>query len=163
MKNKNHLPLYGVGPVCVFFMIIFLIITVLLRHFGYLESGEVQNFHLLFRIIGIALSAIGIFIWIKAVIIEKIDEGIKDNHLITTGIYAWTRNPIYFAIAICLTGVGLLFTNFWFFLLPFFFWLDITLFMIFSEEKWLRNLYGKEYEEYCKRVNRCIPWFPQKK
>ncbi len=22
----------------------------------------------------------------------------------------------------------------------------------------LYNLYGKEYDDYCKRVNRCIPW-----
>ena len=26
-----------------------------------------------------------------------------------------------------------------------------------QEEKWLRELYGQEYEDYCKRVNRCIP------
>lgn len=26
----------------------------------------------------------------------------------------------------------------------------------------LRDLYGKEYEEYCERVNRCIPWFKRK-
>lgn len=25
-------------------------------------------------------------------------------------------------------------------------------------KKWLKNLYGREYEEYCRRVNRCIPW-----
>jgi protein-S-isoprenylcysteine O-methyltransferase Ste14 len=27
-----------------------------------------------------------------------------------------------------------------------------------TEEKWLLDLYGKEYEEYKKRVNRCIPF-----
>ncbi len=31
-----------------------------------------------------------------------------------------------------------------------------------SEEKWLRNLYGTEYDAYCKRVNRTWPWFPKK-
>ena len=30
------------------------------------------------------------------------------------------------------------------------------------EEKWLRDMYGKEYEDYCKRVNRCWPWLPVK-
>ena len=27
-----------------------------------------------------------------------------------------------------------------------------------TEEKWLRNLYGQDYADYMKRVNRCIPW-----
>ena len=31
-----------------------------------------------------------------------------------------------------------------------------------TEEKWLANLYGQEYIDYCKRVNRCIPWLPRK-
>ena len=31
-----------------------------------------------------------------------------------------------------------------------------------TEEKWLLNLYGDEYGQYLKRVNRCIPWFPKK-
>ena len=30
-----------------------------------------------------------------------------------------------------------------------------------TEEKWLRNLYGTEYDAYCKRGNRTWPWFPK--
>ena len=30
-----------------------------------------------------------------------------------------------------------------------------------TEEKWLEELYGQEYIDYCKKVNRCIPWFPK--
>ena len=37
----------------------------------------------------------------------------------------------------------------------------IVLLMKCTEEKWLKNLYGVEYEEYCRSVNRCIPWFPK--
>lgn len=29
--------------------------------------------------------------------------------------------------------------------------------MMLTEEKWLQKEFGKEYEEYKKRVNRCIP------
>lgn len=35
----------------------------------------------------------------------------------------------------------------------------MTVFLINTEEKWLRKQYGQEYENYCKKVNRCIPWF----
>lgn len=34
--------------------------------------------------------------------------------------------------------------------------------MIFTEEKWLRKTFGAEYDAYCKRVNRCIPWIPER-
>ena len=34
--------------------------------------------------------------------------------------------------------------------------------LVVTEEKWLRDLYGKQYEDYCNRVNRCSPWFRNK-
>ena len=48
-----------------------------------------------------------------------------------------------------------------FLILPFAYWLFLTILLKNTEEKWLRELYGKEYEEYCRRVNRCWPWFPK--
>ena len=41
-------------------------------------------------------------------------------------------------------------------------WLIMTIALKNTEEKWLLDLYGNEYEEYKKRVNRCIPWFPKR-
>ena len=32
-----------------------------------------------------------------------------------------------------------------------------------TEEKWPLNLYGQAYQDYCKRVNRCLPKIPEKK
>ena len=31
-----------------------------------------------------------------------------------------------------------------------------------GDNVWLLELYGNEYTDYCKRVNRCIPWFSKK-
>jgi protein-S-isoprenylcysteine O-methyltransferase Ste14 len=42
------------------------------------------------------------------------------------------------------------------------FWAFLTVLMKATEEKWLRDLYGQEFEEYCARTNRCIPWFPKR-
>lgn len=41
-------------------------------------------------------------------------------------------------------------------------WSYMSLLLVVTEEKWLRDLYGKQYEDYCNRVNRCIPWFRKK-
>ena len=42
------------------------------------------------------------------------------------------------------------------------FWALLTVMMQTVEEKWLLDEFGDEYKEYCKRVNRCIPWFPKR-
>ena len=47
-------------------------------------------------------------------------------------------------------------------LLPFVFWWLMGFMMRHTEEKWLRRLYGAEYDAYCRRVNRTWPWFPKK-
>ena len=96
--------------------------------------------------------------WIMAVIVSRVDDNIKKNQLVTTGIYAWVRNPIYSACMFACTGVILMIGNAFFFVMPLIYWLFMTILMKHTEEKWLRDLYGQKYETYCKQVNRCIPW-----
>lgn len=163
MEEKEHLPLYGVGPLCVASMVVLLIAAILLRYFGCLESGQIEALRVPFLVLGSILIGLGVFIWIQAVIVSKIDSAILENHLVTSGIYLWVRNPIYSAIAMALTGAALLFGNIWFLVLPFLYWLDITFLMKATEEKWLAQCYGQAYLDYCKQVNRCIPWFPKTK
>ena len=163
MKKKDHLPVFGIGPVCIYLMAGLLLAGLYLDYRGIIDGGKTETFALPMRIMGVLLIAAGIFMWIMAVAIDKIGDKIVKNHLLVTGMYAYVRNPVYSAFAIALTGVCLLTANLVLLVLPVLFWLDITLLMKFTEEKWLSELYGKEYEEYCRTVNRCIPWFPKEK
>ena len=43
-------------------------------------------------------------------------------------------------------------------ILPVIDWAIMTIALINTEEKWLLDLYGNEYAEYKKHVNRFIPW-----
>lgn len=61
------------------------------------------------------------------------------------------------------TGAVLIVHNALLFVLPVLFYIAMTIVFIHTEEKWLANLYGQEYTDYCKRVNRCIPRFPKKR
>ena len=162
MKNSEHLPVYGVGPVCVYSMAGLFLAGVLLWYRGILTSGDVPGLRIPFFLLGGLLILFGIYLWVRAVLVERVGDAILHNQLRTTGCYAWVRNPIYSAVAIALTGGALFFCNLWLLLLPVLFWLDITLLMKFTEEKWLLKLYGEEYRAYCRKVNRCIPWFPGK-
>ena len=83
--------------------------------------------------------------------------------LITTGVYSIVRNPVYSAVLLMCTGAICMANNLVLFFIPVICWIYITIFLKLTEEKWLVNLYGQEYIEYCKRVNRCIPWFPRHK
>ena len=162
MKKQEHLPIYGVGPLYVYVIAALTLAAVLLGRLPLLSAGRLERLHTALTVLGALFIAAGIGLWIYAVPISKIDDGIKTNRLVTTGAYALVRNPIYSAAMIACTGVILIVSNAWFFPLPFVYWLFMTVLMKATEEKWLRDLYGKEYEAYCKRVNRCWPWFPSK-
>ena len=75
----------------------------------------------------------------------------------TTGIYAYIRHPIYSAFLYIATGIILIGQNFFLFFLPVIFWAFLTIAMKNTEEKWLVDLYGDDYIEYSKKVNRFIP------
>ena len=162
MKNKEHLPLMGVGPVYVMSIIALTVIGIVLSVVDILNIGKYDVLKIPFAILGVLLIALGVFMWFSANFASKLDDNIKSNKLVTTGIYAWVRNPIYSAFLLMCTGAILIANNIILLLLPLLYWIFMTVLMKNTEEKWLQELYGQEYTEYCQRVNRCIPWFPQK-
>lgn len=163
MAKRDHLPLFGVGPLYVLCVVLLTVAAVLMRNMSFLASGKVGYFKVPMLVLGIIFIVLGVFIWILAVIVSKIDANIVKNQLVTSGVYAWVRNPIYSAFMIISTGVVLILGNLWFLFVPALDWIFMTVLMKFTEEKWLLKQYGKDYEEYCSRVNRCWPWFPGKR
>lgn len=164
-SDKEHLPVYGVGPFYGIGIILLTVVGIVMSMRGLLDSGMLYN--PIFVIPLIALGALfitgGFIVWKSAALGKSnIDGYITSNTLCTTGIYGVVRNPCYSGIAMMCTGSLLIAHNLWLFILPFIFWISMTILLINSEEKWLKMLYGQEYIAYCKKVNRCIPWFPRK-
>ena len=160
MENmeKGHLPILGVGPLYVVTIILMTIISITLSATGIIPVITFANFQWIFILIGILCLIIGITLWLKAVIIDRLDAHIIKNELVTTGVYAYVRNPVYSAFMFVCTGVLLIYGNLVLLVLPIIYWGFMTVLMKLTEEKWLENLYGKEYVQYRQRVNRCIPW-----
>ena len=82
--------------------------------------------------------------------------GIDIDHpdrLITTGVFAFSRNPIYVAFATIMVGQFLILPN-WILLV--YIGAGVWLFhrQVLREEEYLRKHYGPEYLQYCKRVRR---------
>ena len=163
VKSKPHLPIMGVGPAYVVSIILLSILAMIadttLLHLPRPTSALLEIF--LF-IIGLLFILSGLLIYFFA-IKAKITRSIKENTLVTHGVYSIVRNPIYSAWLFICTGTLFLYGNLYLALTLFLiFWLSLTILMKYTEEKWLTELYGEAYLEYCKKVNRCLPWFQQK-
>ncbi|VEB23314.1 methyltransferase family protein [Avibacterium volantium] len=80
----------------------------------------------------------------------------KTSQLITTGIYAFSRNPMYLSLWLILLswflwlGNGLAISGLIFFVLI------MNQFQIKQEEQVLSRLFGKAYQQYCQQVRRWI-------
>lgn len=161
--KRNHLPMYGVGPIYGGSVMLMTAMGIALTYAGCVPIAGYGMFRMLFVVMGAVFIILGIWLWYSAVLRARVDEYIKSNTLVTTGVYAWVRNPIYSAILLACTGILLFADNFWLLILPPVYWLWMTVLMKQTEEKWLARLHGEEYAVYCRRVNRCIPWFPKDK
>lgn len=114
------------------------------------------------KVIGVALISLGLIIFVMAFLSfgDSWRVGFdmkKPGTLVTNGIFAFTRNPIY------------LFINLWF--LGVFLINGTLIFLIFAvlavaavhrqilqEEIFCSSLYGKPYQDYCARTRRYFGW-----
>lgn len=162
MRRNRQLPMYGVGPVYVAVIAAVTVGGLVLSASGATASGKVPGLRGPFVVLGSLLIGAGVWLWHGAVFRARVDDYIRTGTLATTGVYAWVRNPIYSAFWMACTGALLWAGDLWLLGLPVLFWLFLTVLMKHTEEKWLLERFGREYEDYCRRVNRCIPWFPRR-
>ena len=158
MKKKEHLPLFGVGPLIVIFQVAVTVVGIALSCKGYFDFGKVAVINIPLKIIGTIFVVFGISLYLSANFKSKVFDNITENKLVTTGVYGIARNPIYSSFLLICTGAVCMVNNIVLLLAPVIGWVFMTIVLKLSEEKWLERLYGDEYIQYCKRVNRCIPW-----
>ena len=158
MKKKEHLPIFGIGPFLVAGMAVVAATAIIVFYYE-LKLGTLSNFPAtVLTAIGITLIIAGLLVWFIGAMRSEMDNHIKENRLKTDGIYAWVRNPMYSGWWMLITGISLMWHNIFLIPVTIINWGIMTVVLKTTEEKWLCALYGQEYEEYCKRVNRCIPW-----
>lgn len=160
--SKKHLPLFGVGPVIVYGQFFITGMAIVLSYIYDWSFARIDILNLPLKVIGVLLIIFGFYMDLSAKMKSKLFEKVADNILITDGIYAYVRNPVYCGMFLVCVGAVLIVNNLLLLVAPLVCWIYMTLFLIFTEEKWLVDMYGEEYKEYCKKVNRCIPWFSRK-
>jgi protein-S-isoprenylcysteine O-methyltransferase Ste14 len=78
------------------------------------------------------------------------------SSLVTTGIYAVTRNPMYVGLTTLLVTLAVLLSGPWLLAGPLFFALYTTRFQIIPEERVMQAKFGRTYEDYRARVRRWL-------
>jgi protein-S-isoprenylcysteine O-methyltransferase Ste14 len=113
------------------------------------------------------LSWVGVFLCLAGLVLfllslvsfgRSFRVGIDTDHpdrLVTTGVFAYSRNPLYVAFGLVVLGQFLVFPN-WIMLV--YLAAGVWLFhrQVLREEEFLRRHYGQEFAEYCKRVRRYL-------
>jgi protein-S-isoprenylcysteine O-methyltransferase Ste14 len=108
--------------------------------------------------IGVGIAVLGLLLFLMSVVAlgRSFRVGIDEDapgKLVTSGIYAYTRNPIYLAFGLVFFGIFLIVSN-WIFLLYLFFGALMVNRQVRREEDALKKIYGAEYLLYCRKVPR---------
>ena len=104
--------------------------------------------------LGIFLTIAGFLLWIYVVYYMR--NALLTKELITKGAFKYSRHPMYVSIYIMLTGIGILFFSWiWFVIMlifiPVFYW-DCKI-----EEKQMTEFHGEKYQEYKERTGMFLP------
>jgi protein-S-isoprenylcysteine O-methyltransferase Ste14 len=116
-------------------------------------------------IIGLFITVLGQVIRAATIGLAYIIRGGKNKKvyaedLVTTGIFAHCRNPLYVGNILMLAGVGILSNSLLYVVIMIPFFLFVYQAIVLAEENFLRNKFGEQFNNYCARVNR---WFPNLK
>ena len=126
------------------------------RDLGVWVGGEVLRW---MGLLGVGLG-LGLVLWSGIALGRFYSPDVtlqKDHRLITTGLYGVLRHPRYLGVLLATPGLALLFRS-WVGLAAFIPVLGIILFRIHDEEALLHQTFGMEWETYCQRSWRLLPY-----
>ncbi len=129
-----------------------------------LDQSRMWNNDLMAAMIGFIVAMSGQVMRALAIGLVYIKRGgmnrrLYAESLVTQGIFAHSRNPLYLGNFLIITGVAIASNSILFLTIGLPFFLFAYLCIIAAEENFLEGKFGPEYCEYCKRVNRIIPDF----
>ena len=104
--------------------------------------------------IGLGSAILGVTQFKKAQTTPNPKEIDKATSLVTSGIYQYTRNPMYLGLVLMLLGWALYLSHFLTFILIPLFMMYITRFQIQPEERMMTQKFGQNYQAYLQKV-RC--------
>lgn len=113
------------------------------------------------RAAGLALIALAVLIsgsaaWAFRRAQTAIEPWKPSTRLVTTGIFRYSRNPIYLGFLLILVGLGLFRDSPWITAMVVPLWAVYRIGVIAREEAYLTRLFGEDYRAYCDRTRRWL-------
>ncbi|MDY7395110.1 isoprenylcysteine carboxylmethyltransferase family protein [Aureibaculum sp. 2210JD6-5] len=118
---------------------------------------EFQNIIVwVFIILGLSIGLTAVFSFRKAKTSVDPLHPSKASQLVTSGLYRYTRNPMYLAMLFGLIAIFFKFGNYYNIAIVMLFIWYITTYQIKPEEKVLIEIFGDDFTNYCKKTRRWI-------
>ena len=140
------------------------ILVIILTSLVYFSSTKLELIYLPYRqIVSVVILIIGLI-----VIVSPVVDFIKSkttinpvkfknvNRLVTTGIYRYSRNPMYLGMILIIISTTVYYLNFLSVFSPLIFYIWINKFQINREEIFLEEKFGSEYLKYKSKTRRWI-------
>jgi len=140
------------------------ILVIILTSLVYFSSTKLELIYLPYRqIVSVIILIIGLI-----VIVSPVVDFIKSkttvnpvkfknvNRLVTTGIYRYSRNPMYLGMILIVISTTVYYLNFLSVFSPLIFYIWINKFQINREEIFLEEKFGGEYLKYKSKTRRWI-------
>ena len=137
ISKQDSLPVYGVGPYLIAPMFVVSIMGVILSYYNMIPVYKIDSLYWLFIGLAVVILLDAIFLWYAAVKISDISKNIENNKLVSDGVYALVRHPIYSAWLQISTALILFSQNLYLFIIPVIFWIILSIALAKTEEKWL--------------------------
>ena len=140
------------------------LLVIILTSLVYFSSTKLELIYLPYRqIVSVIILIIGLI-----VIVSPVVDFIKSkttvnpvkfknvNRLVTTGIYRYSRNPMYLGMILIIISTTIYYLNFLSVFSPLIFYIWINKFQINREEIFLEDKFGSEYLKYKSKTRRWI-------
>ena len=140
------------------------LIVLILVFSNFLSSKKVDVIHItdqtlvsiLILLIGVLILIIPVSKFIKSKTTIDPIKFKKVNKLVTSGIYKYSRNPMYLGLLLIVISSSIMYLNIYSVTTPIFFYYWINRFQIKREEIFLTEKFGKEYLLYMTKTRRWI-------
>ena len=140
-------------------ILVFILITS-----NYFSQNQLEIIHLPYKyLISVLILLVGtlilispVFKFIKSKTTVNPVKFKKVNKLVTSGIYKYSRNPMYLGMILIIISTSIYYLNYYSLVTPFIFYFWINRFQIKREEIFLTEKFGKEYLSYMSKTRRWI-------
>ena len=140
------------------------ILVLILTSLVYFSSTKLESIYLPYRqtvsvlilIIGLVVIISPVFNFIKSKTTVNPVKFQNVNRLVTTGIYKYSRNPMYLGMILIIISTTVYYLNFLSVFSPLIFYIWINKFQISREEIFLEGKFGNEYLKYKSKTRRWI-------